>query len=515
MIDKYAVRDLLLCMSKDFRHNVKMIEEGFGSLNYRDETDQTILHLLVDEKYNEKKCFLAIQSLLQIGFDPNYADDYGYNFIQNALFSGYSETFILNIISESLKYHLDVNHVDLDHDTIVHTAMLSDDYLGEVINIYNLLCDHGFDSMLVNNDDMDLLGAMEYAEKFTEAQIQKFEKAFSQRRNKLLDGKTDIKSEEVVSTIYTLSELEIEELEQYGKVLNRKTYLSAPTIGREKELKHLIVSLAQDKKRPIIVGESGVGKTALVDELAYRIQIGQVPSFLRGRIIFEINPGDVVAGSHYVGMFEKRMTELMKLCEKYDVVAFIDEIHTIYGVGSSESKDLDMASMLKYYIDRSNLKVIGTTTEEEYQKYFSNDALKRRFEKIIVKEPSENILYQIIDKVLDDYSMKSGITFKNDNIKEQIITVILDFTKRKCRIYNDVVQNPDLAISIIDKAFAFAKVEDCEVICSSHFEESFECCDRIYDYAKEQAISRLKNLDENISKKSSKILQLDFYRTRK
>ena len=92
-------------------------------------------------------------------------------------------------------------------------------------------------------------------------------------------------------------------------------------------------------------------------------------------------------------MFEDNMTKLMKLCERLDVMVFIDEIYTIYGIGSTKGKDNDMASMLKHYIDRSSLKVIGTTTEKECQEFFSDDALKRRFEKINVKEPTEDILY--------------------------------------------------------------------------------------------------------------------------
>lgn len=164
------------------------------------------------------------------------------------------------------------------------------------------------------------------------------------------------KAESITRAIYSLSDKDILEFEKYGKVLNKKNYIVSPTIGREKELKNVMITLAQDKKRPLIVGESGVGKTAIVDELAYRIKIGQVPNFLQGKIILEVNPSNVVAGCQYVGMFEENMTKLIQLCEKFDVIVFIDEIHTIYGIGSSTRKDNDMASMLKYYIDRINCK---------------------------------------------------------------------------------------------------------------------------------------------------------------
>lgn len=179
-------------------------------------------------------------------------------------------------------------------------------------------------------------------------------------------------------------------------------------------------------------------------------------------------------------------------------------------IGSSKRKDNDMASMLKYYIDRTNLKVIGTTTEEEYDEFFSNDALKRRFEKIKVQEPTKEILYQIIDKVIGDYFITTGILFENDNIKSQIVRIILESTEKGHRVYNDIVNNPDLSISIVDKAFAFAQVYDSDFITPAHFIESFEYCDRIYDFSKNKAIAKLKKLDVNIVRPAGKILKMDF-----
>ncbi|MGM9881614.1 MAG: AAA family ATPase [Bacilli bacterium] len=523
MLNKNNIRTLLSEMTDDMYSNVKKIKSAFGNLDYTDDDNQSLLHILVDNKYDEAKCFLAIKSLLQIGLSPNLEADYNYNFIQTALYAGYSEEFILNIITESLKYKLNVNHVDSDKDTIMHTAIYSDDYLGEVERIYDLLCANGFDSSLEDQDARNLLEAMIFQKQYSREQMEGFKKKFQERYSKLykdnqskeiktvVASNTPVKQEVPFATVtQTLSDNDISELEKYGKVLNKKNYIVAPTIGREKELKNLMITLAQDKKRPLIVGESGVGKTALVDELAYRIKIGQVPSFLQGKIILEVNPSDVVAGCQYVGMFEDNMTKLMKLCEKLDVIVFIDEIHTIYGIGSSKSKDNDMASMLKHYIDRSNLKVIGTTTEKEYNEFFSGDTLKRRFEKIIVKEPTEDILCQIIDKVIGDYYLKNGIQFENENIRNQVVDIIVSATEKNHRVYNDMVNNPDLSISIVDKVFAFAKVYDSEFITAEHFVESFEYCDRIYESTREQAIARLRNLDASISKPVQRVLKIDF-----
>ena len=525
MLNEYNIKVLLSEMTDDINSNVEKIKGVFGSIDYTDEDNQSILHILVDDKYNEEKCFLAIKSLLQIGLSPNLEADYNYNFIQTALYAGYSEEFILNIITEALKYNLNINHVDSDKDTIMHTAIYSDDYVGEVERIYDLLCSNGYDCTKVCSEGRNLLEAMIFQKQYSEKQIESFKKKFEQRYpnaeqsnqpeeiKPVVANNVSVKQEIHASTLTpTLSDKDISELEKYGKVLNQKNYIVSPTIGREKELKNLMIALAQDKKRPLIVGESGVGKTAIVDELAYRIKTGQVPNFLQGKIILEVNPSDIVAGCQYVGMFEDNMTKLMKLCEKLDIIVFIDEIHTIYGVGAGSKSNNDMASMLKYYIDRSNLKVIGTTTEKEYQEFFSSDALKRRFEKITVKEPTEDILYQIIDKVIGDYYVKSGISFENENIRAQIVNIILNATKKSHIVYNDMVNNPDLAISIIDKAFAFAKVYDSEFITAEHFIEGFECCDRIYEPAREQTIARLKNLDTSISKPSQRVLKIDFNR---
>lgn len=522
MLNENNIKVLLSKISEDMHSNVKNIESAFGSLDYIDDFNQSILHILVDDKYDETKCFLAIKSLLKIGLSPNLEDDFEYNFIQTALYAGYSEEFILNIINESLKYNLNINHVDSDKDTIMHTAIYSDYYLGEVERIYDLLCSNGFDLSLKDCNDRNLLEAMIFTKKYSKEQIESFKKRFEERYSKIqkdnqpkevkavVVNAAPVRQEVPVATVTpTLSDKDISELEKYGKVLNKKNYIVAPTIGREKELKNLMVALAQDKKRPLIVGESGVGKTAIVGELAYRSKTGQVPNFLQGKIILEVNPSDIVAGCQYVGMFEENMTKLMKLCEKLDVILFINEIHTIYGIGSYKGKDNDMASMLKRYIDRASLKVIGTTTEKEYQEFFSDDTLKRRFEKIIIKEPAEDILYQIVDKVIGDYYVKNGISFENENIRSRIVNIILNSTEKSHRVYNDIVNNPDLSISIVDKAFAFSKFYSSKFITAQHFIESFEYCDRIYESTRKEAIARLKNLDTSISKPKQRVLRID------
>ena len=507
MVSRKQVEKLLNRMGNDVSENLINIKEIFGGLDYKDDENQTLLHIFVDERYDQYKCYAAIHALLEQGLDPNAESDFGYNFIQTALYTGYSEEFILKIIKEALSKSLNPNHIDEDGDTMVHTAIYSDDYKGTITNIYKLLAQNGLDSTITDNCGRSLLDAMYSEKKFTVAQILEFKAAFN----------NEVENLKVSEKVYkeTIKEKELpsvdkSKLETFGKILADKDYITSPTIGREQELKNLMITLALDTKNPIIVGESGVGKTALVEELAYRIKKGDVPKFLKNKIILEINPNELISGKRYVGDFEKEIKNLMKVCNDDRIILFIDEIHTIYGIGTHDKSDVDLAAMLKYYIDRKGIKIIGTTTKEEYEKYFSKDALKRRFECVDVKEPNNEILYQIIDKVMDDYINKTGINFKDENIKHEIIEIIIDATSKSHRVYNDILNNPDLSISIIERAFATAKVFDDEEITENNFIESFKSCNRLYDSTRDNAISKLEKINSNVIQFPSKIIRLDF-----
>lgn len=509
-MEKEKVEKIIKKMTKDIDKNITLIESEFKNMEYVDYENQSLLHIFVSELYDNNKCLLAIESLLKAGLNPNLCDDFSYNFIQNALYTGYNETFILNIIKLALKNGLDVNHQDSDLDTIVHTAIYSDNYHGKIINIYKLLCDNGFDSNITDHLGKNILETMIKENKFSKNDILEFENEYKKQMNSISD---DIKAKR--KKVNTLSDKEISEIEKYGTLLNNKEYINTPAIGRDNEMKKIIVTLALEKSTPIIVGESGVGKTALVDQLVYMIKTDNVPSFLNNQLILEMDPASIVAGCKYVGTFEEKMNSVINICKKYNIILFIDEVHTIFGVGSAEGKNNDMASILKRQIDRNNLKVIGTTTKEEYEKYFSSSALKRRFECIEVKEPSLDILYQIIDKVICDNCNNTGYYFENANLKSDIIRIVIEATKEKHRVYNDKMNNPALAISIIDKSFAFAKYYDSSFIDQTHFIESISCCDRIYESVKNNAIPKLEMLSTKKYEQASKILKIDFYKSRK
>ena len=539
MLKKEELTKFLMTITTDIELNKKKILNYFGNINIKDEDNQSLLHIFVDSKYDETKCFLAIRTLLEMGLNPNIEADFEYNFIQTALYTGYSEQFILNIVKEAFKYSLNVNHQDSDKDTVIHTAIYSDDYFGRIDDLLKIYISHGFDIDLICKEARNIVEAMESEyNKYLEEDIERVKTIYNERkriisqRNKEIyntqknekqkenkkqnievkEVKKEIKPQEQKPLIQKPQEIKpldpkvIEQLEQYGEVLNYKKYTSCPTIGREEEGVKLMVALAKDTTSPILIGESGVGKTAIADEIAYRISTGLVPKFLQGKIILEINPETIAEGCEYVGKFEEKVSNLLKLIEENNVILLINEIHTVHGPGSSSKKDVDFAAIMKKHLDRKVLKVIGTTTKEEYKQYFSTTALKRRFDTIIVEEPKDDLLYTILEKVIIDYTVKKTLPVKDENTLHKIIEALIEVTKEKNRKYDDKLCNPALSISIIDQAFAFALVFEDEYIEEHHFVKAIESCERIYKASKEKTLVKLNNKNENNSQ-GAKILQ--------
>lgn len=279
---------------------------------------------------------------------------------------------------------------------------------------------------------------------------------------------------------------------KYGKILTDEVFKCEPLFGREAELKDIIITLAQLKKNPILVGEPGVGKTTLVDELAYLIQHGNVPNFLKGKKIVEVDVGEILAGTEYRGFLEKKVMAIIKYVLDNNAILFIDEIHRIYGAGATSKSNNDMADIIKHAIDRENIKVIGTTTQVEYERYFSSDALKRRFEVIKISEPDDVLMNGIIKNVLDFYSKQYNISIEKLDVK-YLSGVLTNLTKKQHRNYLDKVCNPDLTIAIIDKAFALAMIENQAYITLDYFEQVISQNQRLYKTAIDNAILELES----------------------
>ncbi|MEY2640640.1 MAG: ATP-dependent chaperone ClpB [Candidatus Parcubacteria bacterium] len=225
-----------------------------------------------------------------------------------------------------------------------------------------------------------------------------------------------------------------------------------PVIGRDKEINRVVQILSRrTKNNPILIGEAGVGKTAIVEGLANRIAIGDVPESLRGTDLVSLDLGALVAGTKYRGEFEDRLKKILKEIKQADgnIVLFIDEIHTIAGAGAAEGS-LDASNMLKPALARGELRAIGATTIKEYQKHIEKDAaLTRRFQPVHVAEPSIDDAVAIMRGIKEKYELYHGVRISDDAIIAAVELSSRYITDR---------QLPDKAVDLIDEAASTLKI---------------------------------------------------------
>jgi ATP-dependent Clp protease ATP-binding subunit ClpB len=210
-------------------------------------------------------------------------------------------------------------------------------------------------------------------------------------------------------------------LNKYAKNLNElaKDGKLDPVIGRDEEIRRVLQILTRrTKNNPMLVGEPGVGKTAIAEGLAHRIVDGDVPDNLKNKIVFSLDMGALIAGAKFKGEFEERLKAVVKevTSAEGDIVLFIDEIHTLVGAGGGEGA-MDAANILKPALARGELRAIGATTLDEYQKYFEKDkALERRFQKIIIEEPDTESAISILRGIKDKYETHHKVQIKDEAI---------------------------------------------------------------------------------------------------
>ena len=243
------------------------------------------------------------------------------------------------------------------------------------------------------------------------------------------------------------------EIETLGVNLTEQANTLDPVIGREKEIKRLLEILCRrTKNNPILIGEAGVGKTAIVEELSRMIVNNNVPLKLRNKKIISIDMGSVVAGTKYRGEFEDRVRKILKEVEENeDVILFIDEIHTLVGAGGAEGA-IDASNIFKPALARGKLRLIGATTIEEYKKYIKPDgALDRRFQPIIIEEPNKEKTRNILKKIKPIYEKYHKVT-----VSEEIINLITDLSEKY--IYKRY--EPDKSIDILDEVCSLVSLKE-------------------------------------------------------
>jgi ATP-dependent Clp protease ATP-binding subunit ClpB len=244
-------------------------------------------------------------------------------------------------------------------------------------------------------------------------------------------------------------------LGKYALNLNNmaKTGKLDPVIGRDEEIRRVLQILSRrTKNNPILVGEPGVGKTAIAEGLAHRIISGDVPENLKSKQIFSLDMGALIAGAKYKGEFEERLKSVIKevINSEGEVILFIDEIHTLVGAGASEGA-MDAANILKPALARGELRAIGATTTKEYQRYFEKDkALERRFQMVLIDEPNVIDAISILRGLKERYEVHHKV-----RIKDEAIIAAVELSQRY--ISNRFL--PDKAIDLIDEAASKLRLE--------------------------------------------------------
>ena len=274
-------------------------------------------------------------------------------------------------------------------------------------------------------------------------------------------------------------------LNNYGENFQDNNYITNPAIGRDVQIKELILILLTPDKSAILVGKPGVGKTATVEGLAYRIQKGAVPDILKDYQVIKLNTAALLGNDPITGE-SKVQTLIDELKDKTKLILFIDEIHTLMG---TKGEALDFANMFKPALDRGDIKVIGATTTEEYERYILRDkAFTRRFQKVEIFEPTREENIQILIGTLPKIEIRTHAKMMyTPYIQKKIMEFITDITSEFKRIYEIGSRYPDVSLTIVQQAFSNAL-----------FDNRYEV--NIIDF--KNAIMSSKNIYPDVIKKS-------------
>lgn len=270
-------------------------------------------------------------------------------------------------------------------------------------------------------------------------------------------------------------------LESYGEDLTSKTYVTDPAIARDDEIKKLMIVLLTPEKSGLLIGKAGIGKTAIVEGLAYRIQKGLVPNALQGYKVVKINSSSLVGKITYNGKEELIISVLVnELRNVNKMILFIDEIHTL--IGAKTDNPMDLANILKPVIDRGMVKLIGATTDIEYNTYVVRDrAFLRRFDRIDVLEPTGDTVVRILMGTLPKIEAQTGIKFKyNDYIVKMLLESIVEATNPYKRVYGLGAMYPDICFSVLTAAFSNALYENKQVVDVKDVYNAIKNSKRIY-----------------------------------
>ena len=287
-------------------------------------------------------------------------------------------------------------------------------------------------------------------------------------------------------------------LEMYGENLTANKYIVNRAIARDKELKELVMVLLTPEKSACLVGKPGIGKTAIVEGLAYRMQLGDMPNALKGYSIYKISTPSLVGAQDGENKVVKLVNEL-KMRDK--IIIFIDEIHMLMGANTT-SGPMDMANMFKEGLSRGTVKLIGATTVDEYERYILRDkAFVRRFERIDVSEPTMEMCIQILLRSVPKIEVQTGVKLNyTDFIKEKIMKFIVNMTSEYKRVYEISSRYPDIALTILRQAFSAALFDNSSVVKFKHIYEAIKNTKVVYpDVIKKELVVFKEEFKEELA----------------
>lgn len=275
--------------------------------------------------------------------------------------------------------------------------------------------------------------------------------------------------------------------------------------GREKEIRDLEASLIAPGN-VIVIGEAGVGKTAVVEHLAYLINHSKVPNILKDKKIFSLDLVKIMANTTYRGDLEAKLDKLINSLEKdNNIILFIDEIHMIMGAGKGSSDNIDIANMIKSYLSNRKIQIIGATTTLEYEKYILDDkAFRRRFNKVVIDEPNEEVLYDILNTKRIEYENKLNIRMED---ADKSIRLLIESTKKSHRDYCDNLCNPTLSLNILGRSFAYTAVDSKKSVTVSSLADSILAEDTLYRGSREDYANKLKKVKVKTISNKDKIIR--------
>ncbi len=307
------------------------------------------------------------------------------------------------------------------------------------------------------------------------------------------------------SALYDYTGLSI--LKMYGEDLTAKQYITNPAIARDEEIGKAIMILLTPEKSALLVGKAGIGKTSIVEGIAYRILNNQVPERLKGYRVVKVNSAALVGKVQYHGKEEMIISLLVEeLKNSNKIILFIDEIHTL--IGSKDGGPMDLANILKPAIDRGMVKIIGATTDIEYNTYVVRDrAFLRRFDRVDVREQDIPTTIEVLMQSLPKIEFQTGIKFKyNEYVTRLLVESIVEATSEFKRVYGLGAMYPDISFSVLTAAFSQALYQNKNEVGLLDVYNAIKNSKRIYPDSRVKELAAFREKFENIARDEQIVL---------